>query len=58
MASFERADPPRTETEILAAVITMIGDRLPTTWTTGSGRAPAEAGELLSWMGRNEQSWR
>ncbi|MGW6725120.1 helix-turn-helix domain-containing protein [Nocardia sp. NPDC055029] len=25
---------------------------------TGPGRAPAEAEELLSWMGRNENSWR
>lgn len=25
---------------------------------TGPGRAPAEAEELLDWMGRNEQSWR
>lgn len=25
---------------------------------TGPGRAPAEAEELIDWMGRNEQSWR
>ena len=25
---------------------------------TGPGRAPAEAEELIGWMGRNEQSWR
>ncbi|WP_280420857.1 helix-turn-helix domain-containing protein [Nocardia carnea] len=25
---------------------------------TGPGRAPAEADELLSWMGQNERSWR
>jgi len=48
---FERAEPRGNI--VCVALSQLVADLL-----TSPGRSPSEAGELLDWMGRNEDAWR